>query len=282
MKKTMPVRIFLAMTLSLGFINYSFAEDAEVKLNTTDGSTKFIVQDKDAAAVFSADSAGNAVVNGTVTVAGPEFSVGGSTFVVKSGNVGLGTSNPVAKLEVAGQVKITGGAPGANKVLISDAGGLASWQADGTFAIGDSYGGGIVFWVDASARHGLIAATADQSTGGSWGTNMTTGATLDAVYAGKANTVRIITTQGAGYAAQICSDYSVTVNNEYYDDWYLPSRYELQLLYNVIGGGIPYFYWSSNENTSSLAWAVRFTDGATGGYVKTNPTYYVRCVRAGP
>ena len=45
------------------------------------------------------------------------------------GNVGIGTSSPDAKLEVAGQVKITGGSPGTGKVLSSDAGGLASWQA---------------------------------------------------------------------------------------------------------------------------------------------------------
>jgi hypothetical protein len=45
------------------------------------------------------------------------------------GNVGIGTTSPGAELEVAGQVKITGGSPAAGKVLSSDAGGLASWQA---------------------------------------------------------------------------------------------------------------------------------------------------------
>jgi hypothetical protein len=45
------------------------------------------------------------------------------------GNVGIGTTGPGAKLEVNGQVKINGGAPGAGKVLTSDATGLASWQA---------------------------------------------------------------------------------------------------------------------------------------------------------
>ncbi len=44
-----------------------------------------------------------------------------------NGNVGIGTAAPTAKLEVAGQVKITGGSPGAGKVLLSDAAGLASW-----------------------------------------------------------------------------------------------------------------------------------------------------------
>ena len=55
----------------------------------------------------------------------------------KSGNVGIGITAPTAKLEVAGQIKITGGTPGANKVLTSDASGLASWQTLGS-------GGGVI------------------------------------------------------------------------------------------------------------------------------------------
>ena len=44
-------------------------------------------------------------------------------------NVGVGTASSGAKLEVAGQVKITGGSPGTQKVLTSDAGGLGSWKS---------------------------------------------------------------------------------------------------------------------------------------------------------
>ncbi len=47
--------------------------------------------------------------------------------LLNTGNLGIGTAAPWARLEVAGQVKITGGAPGVGKFLVSDATGLASW-----------------------------------------------------------------------------------------------------------------------------------------------------------
>lgn len=49
-------------------------------------------------------------------------------IIEADGDVGIGTHSPGAKLEVAGQVKITGGSPGLGKVLTSDANGLATWQ----------------------------------------------------------------------------------------------------------------------------------------------------------
>ncbi len=55
------------------------------------------------------------------------FFQGGKFYV--QGNTGIGTQNPTAKLEINGQVKVTGGSPGAGKVLTSDAAGLASWVA---------------------------------------------------------------------------------------------------------------------------------------------------------
>ncbi len=51
-------------------------------------------------------------------------------FVIAAdGNVGIGTASPDAKLVIAGQIKITGGTPGVNRALVSDASGLASWQS---------------------------------------------------------------------------------------------------------------------------------------------------------
>jgi len=56
---------------------------------------------------------------------------GAGNIVFSSGNVGIGTTSPGARLEVAGQIKITGGSPGAGKVLQSDASGLATWTTLG-------------------------------------------------------------------------------------------------------------------------------------------------------
>jgi hypothetical protein len=62
---------------------------------------------------------------------------------------------------------------------------------------GDPYQGGIVFWVDQTGQHGLIAAKADQSSGIQWynGTYFVTNATADGIYAGAKNTEVIISTQ---------------------------------------------------------------------------------------
>ncbi len=60
------------------------------------------------------------------------FNTGNDALTVEyaTDNIGIGTPSPGAKLEVNGQIKVTGGGPGLGKVLISDASGLASWGED--------------------------------------------------------------------------------------------------------------------------------------------------------
>jgi hypothetical protein len=141
---------------------------------------------------------------------------------------------------------------------------------------------------NANGLHGLIAATADQSTGVGWfaGTLTNTIAIANGVGAGKANTAAVIASQGAGdwttYAARICNEYSVTVGGVTYGDWYLPSIFELNLLYlqkNVVGGFYPTWYWSSNENDGGLAWARVFSTDFQNTFYKA-VTSRVRAVRA--
>jgi hypothetical protein len=154
--------------------------------------------------------------------------------------------------------------------------------------IGESYGGGIVFYIYDNGRHGLIAATADQSTGKRWyaGTYTNTMAFADGVGAGKANTAIIIANQGYGngatYAARICNEYSVTVGGVTYGDWYLPSKYELNLLYlqkTVVGVFANDYYWSSTEDNITNAWSQYFTLGDQSNGVKAYPGS-VRAIRA--
>jgi hypothetical protein len=52
-----------------------------------------------------------------------------TNLIIKhNGNVGIGTQNPSAKLDVRGNVRIVDGTQGSGKVLTSDANGNASWQ----------------------------------------------------------------------------------------------------------------------------------------------------------
>jgi hypothetical protein len=149
------------------------------------------------------------------------------------------------------------------------------------YAIGQSYGGGIIFYVDGSGVHGLIAAASDQSTGIAWGSiGVVTGATGTAVGTGQANTTAIVNKYGAGsYAAKLCDD--LVLNS--YSDWFLPSEGELQLMgtnlkQQGLGGFSDESYWSSTENSDNAARAVYLTDNYTLSAYKTN-TRYVRAVR---
>ena len=157
--------------------------------------------------------------------------------------------------------------------------------------IGETYGGGKIFWLDETGQHGLIAAATDQSAKGiAWNPAkaVVTGANMDVLYSGQNNSEKIVSVQGKNdqYAARLCLDFSVTSNNVVYSDWYLPSKHELNLLYQqrmVIGGfntgsGI---YWSSTESTATpetSAWEQEFKFGSQHEDDKDLPDQ-VRCIR---
>lgn len=158
-----------------------------------------------------------------------------------------------------------------------------------TYNIGDIYGGGIVFYVYDNGRHGLIAATTDQGTSMRWnaGTNTNTMARADGIGAGKSNTDIIIATQGYGdgatYAARLCKEYNVTVSGVTYGDWYLPSKFELYLLYlQRVAVGINTSnpaYCSSTEIDNSNIWGQSVSSGFQGNLLKSD-NLTVRAIRA--
>ncbi|MBE0639395.1 MAG: hypothetical protein IH598_12830 [Bacteroidales bacterium] len=162
-----------------------------------------------------------------------------------------------------------------------------------THTIGESYGGGIVFYVYDGGYHGLIAATTDIGDGTNYywwnGVYKITGTSGDGLNTGEMNTTLIIASQIAdnqiGYfAARVCANYSVTVDGITYGDWYLPSKYELNLLFlqKDIVGGFPIYtsYWSSSEASYDHAWCQYFMGNGDQSSSPKNNTFHVRAIRS--
>ncbi len=84
----------------------------------------------------------------------------------------------------------------------------------------------------------------------------------------------VYTWQDAKSVCQFSSAYG-------YDDWFLPSKYELNILYThtlIIGGFSTGKYWSSTSINSNESWFQDFSNG--GQYRSVNMgSKKVRCIR---
>jgi hypothetical protein len=94
--------------------------------------------------------------------------------------------------------------------------------------------------------------------------NPSTGAIETVIGTGKANTQKIVNIQSEGnYAAKLCDD--LTLNG--YNDWFMPSKDELNLMFENLnlknlGSFASEGYWSSSEYDRSNAWDQHFgSDG---------------------
>ena len=227
-------------------------------------------------------------------------------------NVGIGTINPDsnAQLDVSSTTK--GFLPprmdsGQRNAIVSPPGGLTiyyttskgfeiyngiAWFGTSHY-IGEQYGGGKVFYVYDGGQHGLIVATVDLSSSIRWyaGTYSFTRAMADGIGAGLKNTAIIIANQGDPdyfpYAATLCNEYSVTVGGVRYGDWYLPSKYELYLLFlqrfSIGLNFTPSYYWSSTEYNNGNAWRQSFLLAGSQSYGLKDGSldpYHVRAIRA--
>ena len=167
-------------------------------------------------------------------------------------------------------------------------GNALSFTTNAALAIGDSYQGGIIFYLDGLGG-GLIAAPTDQSSGAQWGCFATSisGAGGTGIGTGAQNTIDIeAACSTAGTAADICANLVLSG----YTDWFLPSKDELNLMYQNIGRGnalglgnvggfTDTYYWSSTEVDDSFARGQYFYFGFQNDFNK-NFAYFVRAIRA--
>ncbi len=163
---------------------------------------------------------------------------------------------------------------------------LQGYDCDGNEIpqIGDQQSGGIVFYIDGTGEHGLVAAMEDLGQF-EWGCYQESvdGADGMTIGTGYQNTLDIV----AGCSeTPIAASEALAYESGGYSDWYLPSIEELELMYNTIGQGADnyggfedYYYWSSSEFSSYGAWRVHFYNGYSLNYGKYS-TYRVRVIRA--
>lgn len=164
-------------------------------------------------------------------------------------------------------------------------------------AIGDSVYGGIVAYIlqsddvgyDANVQHGLVAALTDQGTA-EWGCYETliSGADGAEIGTGQQNTTDILAgCSETNIAAYLCD--TLTLGG--YSDWFLPSKDELNKLYENIGQGnvlglgnvggfTNNFYWTSTETDIYDAWSQYFLYGDQRSTGNKDASRYVRAVRS--
>lgn len=190
----------------------------------------------------------------------------------------------------------------------TSAGGRISWDTNRgkaaaircikqAVAVGDNHQGGKVAYIFvagdlgyvAGETHGLIAASSDLGSF-QWGESLLRiPGTVSGIGHGNANTTLIVNGYGAlSTAAKACAD--LELNG--YDDWYLPSEEELNVIItnDALIGGFQYTYWSSTQdpktasnanlyNAYSLYISTPGTGVGSGQYFVKNNYANVRPVR---
>jgi hypothetical protein len=148
--------------------------------------------------------------------------------------------------------------------------------------------GGWIFYDKGRVLNGwryLEAAPKDELTAewGAYGKRID--GTATGVGTGKRNTELILeylknNTGELGRAAQFCDEQFAGG----FDDWFLPSKDELNLIYQNLkvkglGGFGSGFYWSSSEVHNTWIWAQQFSNGEQYSVIDKNSTRSVRAIR---
>jgi hypothetical protein len=214
--------------------------------------------------------------------------------------VGVSMVGPVGPSGLQGPTGASGpaGATGATGAAGSDA--TLTCAQGGTCAIGDTGpGGGIVFIVQTAtptAPWRYMEAAPNTWTGGSadpsiaWCSN--TSAFVPNLLTGDTTQVQTLSARGAGYSntqkmLRGCTfgaaNAAAAYNGGGKSDWHLPSRSELEQLYyrkSTVGGFVEDDYWTSYEDSASVAWGRKFDSNGLGLFASKGTSKYVRPVRA--
>ena len=188
----------------------------------------------------------NALIKTTIEPIGANCAAGGTKFETGldangSGILDAGEINAALTTYVCNGVGVGGGAP---------------------HFIGELWGGGIVFYVNASGDHGLICALQDQSAG------INFGLADDA----------------------ISNPINHNLAGQVFTDWRIPSRYQLNLMYSnlhlaspPLGGFSSSNYWSSSCTDNQLpiqGFITNFSTGAVSTVSRSNTGQKVRAIRS--
>ena len=178
-------------------------------------------------------------------------------------------------------INVTGAGTVADPYVVNAASGTCG------LSIGDTYAGGIIFYLDPSGCHGLVAKATDEPGAYQWSpTYFYTWAFASGIYGGAQNTKKSIARAAVNFSACPAASVCNNLTSGGYTDWYLPSKDELDMMYvnlhlQGLGGFALNYYWSSTEYVGEFAWGQDFASGFQyNGFDKNYLGYYVRAVRA--
>jgi hypothetical protein len=215
----------------------------------------------------------------------------------------VSATDPIASPVEGLLVYNDGGSIGPNGFYYFDGTGwkpLASGSSSNGHYIGEVFGGGIVFFVDSTGQHGLMASLADLDGGSGveWSNVHADSSGAYSMTDGSANTDSILYNTTTS-AALLCRNH----NGGGHNDWYLPANRELILLFSndiiidhvldndgdsnthgflqeTIGPDYTNSaYWSSTDDGTTDAWAFICPINYSTIFFKANPAR-VRAIRA--
>jgi hypothetical protein len=237
-----------------------------------------------------------AIVTGAFANLGDVYSLTLKAINIETATVAVSYPADIARsTRIETMLASGGGAAGTQAVQRGNTGGSTTVQAapaapvaPTTYKVGDEGpAGGLVFYDKGNSFGGwryLEAAPASTEAKLKWiTTGAEVGGTKVEVGTGRQNTQLLIADFSIGVpeAALHC----VELEYEGFQDWFLPSRDELNLMYinlkrKNLGGFSGDVYFSSSDAYNGYAWNQRFSDGDQYSGLRKNAVGSVRAIRA--